>query len=477
MLDDMSAERELPDDVQLWPKDPERLLGISSNASRTELRRAFTRLVKRFKPEHAPEAYHRLREAYERLDRQRSVGTDFQNRDDEGAASSAHVQTPHQLQHVRNQSGDQSDRPGHSDRAWQFALDGGDLTDVYSKLTKRVEQQQANVVDFARLYWLRLLRPDLDPSRNSGTWLVHAVRDNQYDNRLLSILDAEARRCDGNFPEILADGLFHEEQTPQEIYRLAEIRWYCARRLNRFDLIQSDFDGLSRRFIDETHLWPEFLDLAWRSVLLTNATEFLIRLKHEFDSLPASVMYDSRWDRLGFDVSIHHAVIRIHESQMAVEYPQLLHASLDLIQSDLIGSPKEQLPAVFELCRLLVVDLQIGLIFLSHVDRSILQRLAELFKEYLDDPIDPSADTITESQNQELHHFMRESLHKRGEDDFNVRLFNYCIQEDLSLRAVSEGVASMRVDSFDGFQKLSEDLAGNLALGCLLTAYRLLWTL
>ena len=58
----------LPDDVERWPADPRKLFGLAPNATHRELKRAYIALIKRFKPEHAPDQFRRIREAYEDLD-------------------------------------------------------------------------------------------------------------------------------------------------------------------------------------------------------------------------------------------------------------------------------------------------------------------------------------------------------------------------------------------------------------------------
>ena len=55
----------LPDDPSTWPRDPFRLLGVARGASERELRKAYHALIRKFKPEHAPEAFRRIRDAYE----------------------------------------------------------------------------------------------------------------------------------------------------------------------------------------------------------------------------------------------------------------------------------------------------------------------------------------------------------------------------------------------------------------------------
>src|SRR5262245_43948354 len=55
----------LPDDPRQWPDDPFQLLGVEPPTTEQDLKRAYTRLIRRFKPEHHPEQFRRVREAYE----------------------------------------------------------------------------------------------------------------------------------------------------------------------------------------------------------------------------------------------------------------------------------------------------------------------------------------------------------------------------------------------------------------------------
>src|SRR5262245_8160594 len=77
----------LPEDPRHWPRDPFELLGVGPSATETDLRRAYTRLSRRFKPEHSPEAFRRVREAYEAALQHRKwfqvFPTEFPRADDE----------------------------------------------------------------------------------------------------------------------------------------------------------------------------------------------------------------------------------------------------------------------------------------------------------------------------------------------------------------------------------------------------------
>ena len=60
----MSASS-LPDDPSRWPDDPYELLDVPRDVGPHDLRRAYTRLIRTYKPEKFPEQFRRIRAAYE----------------------------------------------------------------------------------------------------------------------------------------------------------------------------------------------------------------------------------------------------------------------------------------------------------------------------------------------------------------------------------------------------------------------------
>ena len=60
----------LPDDLSQWPRDPYVLLGVAPGVSARDLRKAYSRLIRRFKPEQYPEHFRRIRDAYETVERE-----------------------------------------------------------------------------------------------------------------------------------------------------------------------------------------------------------------------------------------------------------------------------------------------------------------------------------------------------------------------------------------------------------------------
>ncbi len=60
----MSAPQ-LPEDLKQWPDNPYDILGVKYGIDPRDLRRAYTQLIRVYKPEQFPEHFRRIREAYE----------------------------------------------------------------------------------------------------------------------------------------------------------------------------------------------------------------------------------------------------------------------------------------------------------------------------------------------------------------------------------------------------------------------------
>src|ERR1700722_9372739 len=58
---------ELADDPNDWPLDPYALLGVGHGIDARELRKRYSALIRRFKPEQYPEQFRRIREAYDQV--------------------------------------------------------------------------------------------------------------------------------------------------------------------------------------------------------------------------------------------------------------------------------------------------------------------------------------------------------------------------------------------------------------------------
>lgn len=196
----------LSDDPQGWPDDPFRLLGVEPPTSEQDLKRAYIRLIRRFKPEHHPEQFRRIREAYEAaIERAKWFGyflpfpsptQETSKPESSAAAPAAPEPSPAKTApgDVPSADANPPDTANGSDPplsemprptivdpvedAWKLAV-ANRLPEAYSKLLD-LERGQPDRPDLPlRLYWLLSIQPDLDPEQTRHHWLNAALRRSQ----------------------------------------------------------------------------------------------------------------------------------------------------------------------------------------------------------------------------------------------------------------------------------------------------------
>lgn len=279
------SDSTLPDDVSQWPADPYEIFGISRSAGMRELRRAYAALIRRFKPEHHPQQFRRIRDAYESLEwqvRWRERGGSPEEIDaGDGIAEPAPAPQPaeHSAEQRQNETSAapeqadehrtiaQSRNVADIDAVWSRALKAGaDWQDLYRRLVQAAETAATDEVLFCRLYWLRMVAPQVDAVRQPVDWLATGLARNAATPRLLSLYHEELSRRPA---EALRERSRNLLTQPRPIWQLAELarhRWRALRVLDRLEEVTVDLRLLSPAFISAREEWVR---------LLMNAAEVL----------------------------------------------------------------------------------------------------------------------------------------------------------------------------------------------------------
>ncbi len=518
MSADSSDQPPLPADVNDWPTDPQTLLGVSSDISRRDLKRAYARLIKKYKPEHAPEEFRRLRAAYEKLDQQlewreeydlrrrlfadesqRSSNdtqarpteptTDAPNaRNDETPLATSEADTgPTDIEASEVNLGrtgsrrQEESRPKNPDELWQWALDGGDLPQIYAELLGWRQRRPPTEIDFARLYWLTTLVPDLEPDRDPCTWLIEGLRHHRSSTRLFEMLETEVRRRDGQVPAVLEDSLLDHGDVAWRRVNLAELRWYAARRQSRFDVISKDFQSLKRTFLDEPDQWLRLLNVGLRQVVISHSVSLLEELRQELKQAPSQAGDNWIWDSLDADLALDKAwshgtdILRAALTGGVVLRLQMI---LDLIETTWQVSVADAREPVLRFSQELAEFSERSLLELALIEqraRPLLKRLQELFAQQLAlAGIDHRTD-LTPAVQQELERFIRNSFPIGSCDNLNTIVMEHCLFQAVTPHDISRVLAQMTVEVPDEYFVIAEKLTTNLALNCVVDANRLLW--
>jgi len=195
---------ELPDDIRHWPKEPFKLLGVDTQADERTLKRAYTQLIRKYKPETSPEQFKLIRAAYEQaqseLEYQTRFRQHFPNAAEEAGEPQATEQQPSRADRQEegqgdtagdNSFGDEKDignrnRPGQEARPapkpeepspWDLAKQGK-IRDAFTKLQAAVENEYSlepvTANTLLQMYWLARVFPELQQSPLH--WLAEGIR-------------------------------------------------------------------------------------------------------------------------------------------------------------------------------------------------------------------------------------------------------------------------------------------------------------
>ena len=270
---------ELPEDIREWPNDPFAILGVERGADDLTVRRAYTQLIRRFKPEHHPVEFSKIRAAYEACQQQASwYRHDVNDEPDEPEVVEVPLPkwaTPavDVAQNVVNQ-------------LWNKAI-SGNLAEAYNGL---VVEAFSNSDVSLRLYWLLMIDSTLDPNRTRHDWLWNALSHAPLQDSALELYKRELQTD----PTVALDEPYTEIFTiPIDVPKLIELarcQIAAAARTGRYSLIEFNMKQLKSVLgIDNDFAWVSLivtvLEIEWPvknqpNFLKAFCTEELRLLKH-----------------------------------------------------------------------------------------------------------------------------------------------------------------------------------------------------
>ena len=236
----------LPDDLAAWPPDPFAVLGVHAGVGPRELRKAYTGLIRVFKPEHRPDHFRRIREAFEYVQRYAVYFQPEPTADDEAAAPEP---TPAPAPaDVAGPPGDDRPQPQPLratvvtlEAIWDRAV-RGDTATAYRELVAELDRGLPRPEVYARLYWLAAISPEVDPDRPAAEWLTRGMAATGLSGVLLELYESELHEHAGEAASARAARLLNGDHPPAELAAFARLRWQALCRLEMWDAIRADYE-------------------------------------------------------------------------------------------------------------------------------------------------------------------------------------------------------------------------------------------
>jgi hypothetical protein len=343
------SDSHLPEDIDRWPTDPFELLGLTFGASTADVRRAYTRLIRIFKPEHAPEEFRRIRDAYETATqwtkwRQRS-GEAEPNADGDPAAQSRSPDGSELTDHILPDGPRPTDQPTegnggeHPDAAWRQAL-AGDLPTAYKFFLRPQQRCGSNDEPFLRLYWLLRVSPQLDTQRQPCDWLATGLRHAGLRGRLLELYLAAIELAPEEAATPRCQRLLDEATGSDRLVDFLDGRWRALGRLERWDLLGADLAAVREKLAGDPETWANLMlraidTLAWADTF--EARELRDQSRRELEQ------------SAGGNFAMHHALDQceflLETAQAFAETLPYLNAEIGARLHDLLryraGQPSE----------------------------------------------------------------------------------------------------------------------------------------
>ena len=190
-------KNELSDNSDEWPISPFELLGVPITAEKSEIRRAYSALIRRFRPETHPKQFQRVREAFESA--LAAIETRSQNTSDiridltslvppdntTAAAIASESSIPQTAETSRI-----SDR---LEIIWDRFSNQPDRSQ-YEELCHDLSSNERSAESFLMAYWMLRLRPDFDENARPANLLTQSLEYFGAEPRLVNLLVDEYRR-------------------------------------------------------------------------------------------------------------------------------------------------------------------------------------------------------------------------------------------------------------------------------------------
>jgi hypothetical protein len=459
----------LPDDPDRWPDNPCELLGVPFGGALRDLRRAYTRLIRNYKPEQYPEQFRLIRAAYDcllpfaRRDDARNDSPDasgpaevLRSCDDgphDESAPPADDTPPETITVFPREvvpAGEEarfSPAPSLEDEIealWDGAV-GGDAAAAYRRLAELGQQYAGKVDIYQRLWWLLTCSPALGGRDVPADWLARGLRATGLAGPLRELY-REVVEADP--AEAFTDRYSFLLTLPAAAHALAELlewRIRSAARLDKWDVIAADVRRLGDFFrCEDEKLWLRILFaltdcLAWEGGATSGnlLKECRAEIKrYEYLCAEFSGAYD-RFDLLMAVSPAYQALLRRDDVPGDM---------LEIVRLARTGSFTELRPLLKAILGQVARDPHLWLLYFDRVhakSSGILALFGHLLEQYESD-LESSRSMLAEPAT--VAELIREFLARSGESSYQRcrgQLLELCLREALTPEQVVEVAPSL----------------------------------
>ena len=262
---------QLSDNSDDWPINPFDLLGVDSGAERAEVRRAYSGLIRRFRPETHPRQFQRVREAFEKVMaaiESRGLNANDVRKDLKDSVGGHEVNVSgSRPTTVAKATSHQNDL---AEGIWnQFSLQPD--VEQYQQIHRLADTDESTVDTYLMAYWMLRLRPDFAPSEHPVVWLTQAFRCDGADPRLVDLLLDEFRRDPSLVSQEISGGTARRIVSSELLCIYLLGRWNVLGELRYWEQLADEVDEARERLaLDHPVAWFRLLSRVYEMTAFTS---------------------------------------------------------------------------------------------------------------------------------------------------------------------------------------------------------------
>jgi hypothetical protein len=253
----------LSDELARWPINPRTILNVPSSAGKSEIRKAYAQLIRRFRPETHPQHFQRIREAMEILlagldDENGSESFSVELTSDYGIAQVGLFDSRQQPSgnDVRRESDASSiSQSVHGSASWEAERDQvwAEYTqrpsaECLQKLQDLAVRSDRDPVPFLMGCWAARLRPDLARERRPFEWIREGIEKFGGTTELVELLMEELRDNTTLLSEEDSGHLAERIQSSELLQAYLSSRWKLMAQRGVWQWISREYEAMQVRF-------------------------------------------------------------------------------------------------------------------------------------------------------------------------------------------------------------------------------------
>lgn len=484
------TDHTLPDDWRQWPRDPFKLLGVRPGVAPRDLKRAYTRLIRVYKPEHHPEAFGRLREAYETLQRIVEHGNylvldvsgegavSLRGTSEANASSGDSPAAVHEADSAPRPAAPRAlSREEQLDECWRWAIEG-DAERAYRGLCE-LHAQAPHLTDAClRIYWLLAIDPRLDRERSPADWLAAGLQASRLAGPLRELYRRELAANPAEAQTARSIALVDAPAADGHLVDLVVCRWNAVARLGQaVEAIEADLERVGPRLRagDSDEAWARLLLAAADQLAFAEGDRAAKLLAHCDAELNALVhlqfQLSGELDRLEFARELGS------RARSLARRTPVHDEFLEIVRLSWTCDIGEIWPRFMAYLGAVAAAPEWSLKNFDAVAKSGLPLLSQfrIALRMLDHWLDPSEEARTDDElTATIVDFARE-IPSGKYADWRLPLLGFCLREVIMPEQVAESLASHREFHLTNDEHASQPLENDLALICVCHACRLFW--